>query len=139
MKTPATSRILRMRYHPNAYRFLFAALKHTQDHLGRSQARGEEQAHISGKELVFGIRDFARSQFGLMALAVFRTWGVRSTRDFGNMVFELIEQGKMRKTPRDQLSDFFDVYDFEEAFDRDYQLDVSGAFAPQRSTEHVEL
>ena len=63
-----------------------------------------------------------------MTRTVFRHWGVRSTDDFGNIVFELIERGEMSKTDRDQLSDFLDVYDFEDVFDRDYRVEVNRAF-----------
>ena len=120
----------RLQYPVNAYRFLFSALRFTQDRLGRAQGHGpeDERAHISGAELLKGIRDYARDQFGLMALTVFNCWGIHATDDFGRMVFELIERGEMRKTNRDQLSDFYDLYDFEETFDRDYRIDVTGAF-----------
>jgi len=117
------------RYHPNAYHFVYEALRFTQQSLNRV-AEGEEteDAHISGVELLEGIREFALAQFGMMTRTVFRHWGIRSTGDFGRIVFELISRGKMSKTDRDQLSDFFDVYDFEDAFDRGYQLDARKVF-----------
>ncbi len=119
----------RLRYHANAYQFLFAALRFTQQQLGRGETgAGDEEAHISGPELLYGISDLAIEKFGLLTLAVFHSWGVQSTDDFGRMVFELIERGEMRKTDRDQLTDFFDIYDFEEVFDRDYRVDTSKAF-----------
>ena len=59
---------------------------------------------------------------------MFRHWGITSTEDFGRIVWDLIEGGEMRRTDRDQLSDFSSVYDFEETFDRDYQIDTSAAF-----------
>jgi hypothetical protein len=34
----------------------------------------------------------------------------------------------MRKTERDQLCDFFDVFDFEAVLDRGYRIDTSKAF-----------
>jgi uncharacterized repeat protein (TIGR04138 family) len=119
-----------VRYHPNAYQFVYAALRFTQQCLNRPVASAAENddAHISGVELLDGIRAFALNQFGLMTRTVFRHWGVRSTDDFGNIVFELIERGEMSKTDRDQLSDFFDVYDFEDVFDRDYRVEVNRAF-----------
>jgi len=119
-----------VRYHPNAYQFVYAALRYTQQCLDRPVASSAEHddAHISGVELLDGIRAFALNQFGLMTRTVFRHWGVRSTDDFGNIVFELIERGEMSKTDRDQLSDFFDVYDFEDAFDRGYRVEVNRAF-----------
>lgn len=109
---------------------MFAALRRSQQKLGRSQAHGpdDERAHISGPELLDGIREFALEQFGLMARTVFRCWGVQATDDFGRMVFELIERGEMRKTDNDQLADFFDVFDFEEALERRYEIDPSHAF-----------
>ena len=119
-----------LRYHPNGYLFMSAALHRTQQRLGRTQAHGEndERAHISGQELLEGIREFALERFGLMSRAVFSSWGIHATDDFGRMVFELIERGEMRKTDGDQLADFFDVYDFDEALERQYEIDVSGAF-----------
>jgi uncharacterized repeat protein (TIGR04138 family) len=125
-RTPAVE----LRYHPNAYRFLFAALRYTQEKLGRSQAHGpdDERAHISGQELVEGAREFGLEQFGLLARTVFRCWGIQSTDDFGRMVFEMIERGEMRKTDGDRLSDFAGVYDFADALERLYHIDVSHAF-----------
>jgi uncharacterized repeat protein (TIGR04138 family) len=120
------------RYHPNSYQFVYEALRFTQQSLNRGIAEGEEEsedAHISGVELLGGIREFALEQFGLMTRTVFRQWGIRSTGDFGRIVFELISRGKMSKTDRDQLSDFFDVYDFEDAFDRNYQVDARKVFS----------
>ena len=119
-----------LKFHPQAYHFLFAALRHTQQKLGRAVARGPEaeDAHISGPELLAGVRELALEQFGLMTRTVFRQWGIESTDDVGRMVFELIERGEMRKTARDRLSDFFDVYDFDEAFDRLYRVDTHHAF-----------
>lgn len=119
----------RLRYDLNAYRFLFAALRRTQDQLGRhGNSAEDENAHISGPELLEGFRDLAREQFGLMARTVLKNWGLTATDDVGQMVFELIERGEMRKTERDQLCDFFGVYDFEEVFDRAYEIDLRHAF-----------
>lgn len=134
MNTTAKSAAPRLKYHLNGYRFLFAALRHTQEKLQRSQAHGpdDESAHISGQELLEGIRELAVEQFGLMASTVFACWGIHTTDDFGRMVFELIDRGEMRKTMHDQISDFFDVYDFDEAFVRNYRIDVSRAFASDR-------
>jgi uncharacterized repeat protein (TIGR04138 family) len=119
------------RYHQNAYQFVYEALRFTQQSLNKGSVEGEESedAHISGVELLGGIREFALSQFGLLTRTVFKHWGIRGTGDFGRIVFELISKGKMSKTDRDQLSDFFDVYDFEEAFDRNYQVDSRKVFS----------
>ena len=64
----------------------------------------DESAHITGQELVEGIRDLALQQFGLLTRTVFERWGLRTTEDFGRIVFELIEDGRMRKTDRDRAT-----------------------------------
>ncbi len=120
--------VSRLRYHTDAYDFVFDALRRAQESLqsasvGRERemdADGEE-SHLTGAELLVGIRELALEQFGLMARAVFATWGITCTEDFGRIVFELVDEGRMRKTDRDQLSDFYEVFDFEEALDHDYQ------------------
>ena len=120
----------RLRFHSDAYEFVFEALRYAQESLSRVSADGVpdgEDAHVSGPELLMGIRELALQQFGLMARTVFASWGVTCTEDFGRIVFELVEVGRMRKTDRDQLSDFFEVFDFEEALDIAYRpnTDVS--------------
>ena len=109
---------------------MFDALQFAQDKLKRPRPRNpdDQHAHITGQELCIGIRELAVKRFGLLAKTVFAHWGVKSTTDFGRIVFELIERGEMRKTERDSLDDFVDVYDFEDAFDRDYAIDTSPAF-----------
>lgn len=128
MQTAATPRL---KYHPNAYQFIFAALRYTQQELGRgieSESDESKDAHISGAELLEGIRQFGLQEFGLMARTVFRGWGIERTEDFGRVVFELVERGEMRKTENDQLSDFVDVYEFTTALDGAYKIDCSVAF-----------
>ncbi|MCA8987561.1 MAG: hypothetical protein KDA78_07970 [Planctomycetaceae bacterium] len=122
-------------YHHNAYEFVFDALRYTQDMLDRGRLQegmSEESAHISGGELLEGIRLMALERYGLMTQSVFASWGVNTTEDFGKIVFDLIERGEMKKTERDSLSDFCNVYDFQEAFNRDYLIDVSEAFKGNR-------
>ena len=120
----------RPRYHRNAYHFVFSALQFTQEKLNRtaSHVLHEEDAHINGSELCEGLRELALQKFGLLTRTVLRSWGVTSTEDIGRIVFELIERGEMRKTEHDTRDDFFEVYDFEDAFDRGYRVDVTRAF-----------
>ena len=116
------------KYHKNAYQFVFAALRHVQEKLGRDR-KDQHTGHVSGRELLFGVRDLARLHFGLMTVSVFQRWGITSTEDFGKMVFELIEAGEMRKTDDDVLEDFVGVYDFNEAFVVEYDVDTAQAFS----------
>ena len=128
LKTESTG----LKYHTDAYRFVDSALRFTQKRLNRQSSGNDELdgegAHISGPELLDGVRELALQEFGLKTIPVFRHWGVRSTDDFGRIVFDFIERGAMRKTEQDQVTDFFAVYDFEEVFDRDFRIDLSEAF-----------
>ncbi|MEO0226023.1 MAG: Minf_1886 family protein, partial [candidate division WOR-3 bacterium] len=105
------------RYHYEAYIFVLEALAYTLRKL-------EVKRHITGRELLGGIRDLAQEKFGLMVKSVFAYWGIKETLDFGHIVFNLVECGLLKKTTEDKLEDFKDVYDFEEVFVRNYPIDV---------------
>jgi uncharacterized repeat protein (TIGR04138 family) len=128
MQIPKLDELVRSdpRYAPEAYEFMFAALGHTQKMLGRASSGGgtEQEHHVRGPELLAGIRDLALQEFGLMARTVFRMWGINTTADFGEIVFNLIEAGLMSKTDEDDRLDFHDVYDLDEALVRDYRIEV---------------
>jgi uncharacterized repeat protein (TIGR04138 family) len=119
-------------YHANAYQFVFAALQYAQEKLGRDRTNAHS-GHVSGAELLDGIRDMAHRHFGLMARTVLSNWGITTTEDFGRIVFELIETGRMRKTDDDRLDDFVGVYEFDDSFDANYRIDTSVAFSESLS------
>ncbi len=97
------------RYRLDAYRFVYEGLDFTLKRIGCKR-------HITGRELLEGIRDFALEQFGGLALMVFDLWGVRRTSDFGNIVFSLVDAGLMSRSEKDSREDFEAVYDFREVF-----------------------
>jgi uncharacterized repeat protein (TIGR04138 family) len=114
------------RYAYEAYEFVFESLKHTQqmlDRLPHGEPGGPEGPHhVSGRELLGGIRDLALQQFGFMARTVFRLWGVNQTADFGEIVFNLIEANLMTKTEEDCRGDFHAVFDLDQALLGEYQI-----------------
>lgn len=127
----------RLRFHRQAYEFVLEALNRAQESHGRAIpdeddspfGTQERERHVTGPQLLEGFRKLALEEFGGLALTVLHQWGLRCTNDVGYIVWEMIEQGRMRKTNQDQLEDFFDVYQFEQAFGSDaYPLNVSGAF-----------
>jgi len=132
MHIPCLEELVRRdpRYAYEAYEFVFAALTHTQKLLGRAPEPPSEEpaedeiveAHVSGPELLDGIRDLALREFGLMARTVFRMWGIDSTADFGEIVFNLIEANLMSKTDKDCRADFVGVYDLDQALVHDYRI-----------------
>jgi uncharacterized repeat protein (TIGR04138 family) len=122
------------RYHRDAYIFLRAALDHTQAML---EKRGETMPrHVSGGELLEGIREFCLDQFGPMAKTVLEEWGVRQCEDFGELVFNLIDQRVLSKTERDTRDDFKGGYDFETAFTAPFRP-ISGGVGPTCPRETV--
>jgi uncharacterized repeat protein (TIGR04138 family) len=102
------------RYPREAYYFVREALDHTQKAIGKSQ--DGQIRHVTGQELLGGIRDYGISQYGPMAMTVLEEWGIRSCADFGEIVFNLVEIGQLAKTEADSRADFNTGYDFIEAF-----------------------
>jgi uncharacterized repeat protein (TIGR04138 family) len=98
-----------------AYFFVLEALDHTIFLQGKGQAPHESR-HINGRDLLDGIRRYAQEEFGPLAPFAFRSWGVRRTEDFGNIVFEMIEAGLLNKDENDHPRDFVNGFDFERAF-----------------------
>ena len=72
--------------------------------------------HVTGQQLLAGIRQHALAQFGPMAATVLNEWGVHRCEDFGEIVFNLVENGVLAKTEQDSRADFQGGYDFDEAF-----------------------
>lgn len=117
------------RYSIHAYAFIFEALeytkklrKRTQSRLRTRSRRTSRSRHVTGRELCEGVRHLALSQYGLLAMAVLNTWGIRSTSDLGEIVYNLIASGDLEKSPSDSRADFDHVYDFESALRRDVVL-----------------
>jgi uncharacterized repeat protein (TIGR04138 family) len=79
---------------------------------------------VSGQQLCEAARQFGQQQYGFLAKTVLATWGLRSTADIGEIVFNMIDIGQMRKTRSDKREDFHDVYDFDDAFARDLAFAV---------------
>jgi uncharacterized repeat protein (TIGR04138 family) len=120
------------RYAYEAYEFIFKGLDHAQAMLGRGVAakapdEGNQPAHVKSSELLDGIRALALQEFGLMARTVFRQWGVRSTEDFGRIVFILVDAGLITKTDDETLADFRDVFDFDEALVHGFTIQLDEA------------
>ncbi len=103
------------RFTAEAYAFVFEALDFT------LRRRGGVRRHISGPEIMEGVRQLALETFGFLARDVLRRWGVRSTEDFGEIVFHLIADDLLQKTADDRKEDFVGLYDFQEAFDVSFE------------------
>ena len=102
------------RFSPDAYFFLVEALDSTVKDIRRKQP--DHGRHVSGKELLDGIKTYALDEFGPLAHTVFSEWGVHTTLDFGEIVFNLVAAGRLGKTESDSIEDFKNAYAFDEAF-----------------------
>ncbi|MGL6226171.1 MAG: Minf_1886 family protein [Thermoguttaceae bacterium] len=129
------------RYPKEAYQFVFEALEFAQNVLLLGQEVPSEplpddvkspvenaekedsapQRHISGQDLCCAARDYAVAQYGMLAQTVLASLGIHNTGDIGELVYNMIQIGRMRKTPADSRADFDDVFDFKTAFQDTYR------------------
>ncbi len=139
------------RYLFEAYVFVFDALRYGQENMGlgttsatadleallsdsdddpfdalSEEDEEEVERHVTGQELCHAIRRYAIDQYGLLSRSVLKHWGITKTGDFGDIVFNLIDIGQMRKTDQDRREDFNDVFDFAEGFD------IGSVFTPKQ-------
>jgi uncharacterized repeat protein (TIGR04138 family) len=106
-------RLRETRFDERAYLFVLGALEY-------SQSRLTERRHISGQELAIACRDLALERYGVMAGMVLEHWGVRTSQDLGDIVFTLVDLGLLISQPGDSREDFLEVFDFDQAFEREY-------------------
>jgi len=106
-------RVREPRFHEQAYLFVLAALEMCQAHL-------TVRRHITGIELANSCRELALERYGVMARVVLEHWGVRSSADIGDVVFTLVDLGLLMSQPSDTRDEFVEVFDFDQAFEREY-------------------
>lgn len=108
------------RYKLEAYQFLFDSLDQAVRLAGREGAEGNDR-HVTGQELLAGMREHAMKLFGPLAAQVWRSWGIQSTLDWGRVVFLLVEAKLLNRQEEDTIEDFRDGFDFDDAFVAGYQ------------------
>ena len=109
------------RFGKGAYYFIREARDHTLKSMEKD--RGKNKGHVSGHELLEGIRDYALDRFGPMTLALMDHWNIKKCRDFGDIVFNLVDHGILGRTENDSLADFEGGYNFKEAFEKPFLPD----------------
>ncbi|WP_254509449.1 Minf_1886 family protein [Anatilimnocola floriformis] len=118
------------RYKLDGYQFVRSGLEYAQEvlELGRAEdttlAEGEVRRvrHVTGQDLSQALKQYAHNQYGFMAKLVLADWGIRTTSDFGEIVYNLIKIGEMTKSPEDRREDFDDVFEFEQALVREFEI-----------------
>ncbi|PIQ88552.1 MAG: hypothetical protein COV72_07960 [Candidatus Omnitrophica bacterium CG11_big_fil_rev_8_21_14_0_20_42_13] len=104
------------RYKLDAYDFVLAALSYTQKKIKKG-------GHVSGQELLLGIKEYALEQFGGLSAIVFEHWGIKKTEDFGEIVFNMVGENILHRTANDTKKDFKNGYKFEEVFRATYDIE----------------
>ena len=114
------------RYREDAYDFVMEALTYTQKKFNSS-------THVSGEQILTGIRELLIKQYGPMAMNVLEHWGIQSTEDFGNIVFNLVDNKVLSKTETDSIEVFRNAYDFDEVFRQGYRKSLHKKIGRMRS------
>ena len=136
--TDATKILLKLvktdpRYKLDAYVFVRDGLSYAQEGIideaeGEDRSSGEEEEpdrHLTGQQLCEALRLYALDQYGYTAKTVLNSWGLKSTGDFGEVVYNMIENELMKKSDTDRREDFDKVFDFDQALRQ--QFDISSA------------
>ncbi len=118
------------RFKLEAYQFIRESLQYAHEHLIGELEEGEETGeksgprHVTGQQLCEACRLYAIDQYGYLAKMVLASWGIHSTSDFGELVYNLIRIEQMRKSDSDRREDFDDVYEFDDAFEPEFEFSV---------------
>ncbi len=104
------------RYSPDVIKFVYESLGYTLKKIV------DQPSHVSGQTLCLGARRLATEKWGRLAKLVLNNWGVKTTRDFGEIVYLMIEHKWMSAQPTDSITDFNDVYDFQVVFKDDFKF-----------------
>ena len=114
-------------YSPEAFRFLFESLEHALISSGKAELEGTER-HITGQELLVGMREYARRIFGPLASQTWKSWGIKGNLDWGKIVFGLVDAGMLNRQESDTLADFDQPFDHERYFVDEYVPDLKNSF-----------
>lgn len=118
------------RYAPEALHFVFESLEQAVRLARREEAEGA-QRHVSGQELLAGMREHAAHLFGPLAAQVWRSWGVHETLDWGRIVFLLVDAGLLNRQESDSVEDFRAGFDFDEVFVSGYRPTLPPELGPR--------
>lgn len=121
------------RYHKDAYHFLREALDYTQKAV--TKANKGRMRHVSGQELLAGIRAYGLKEYGPMTHTLLAEWGIHKCSDFGELVFNLVDHGVLSKQETDSRADFASGYDFDDAFRKPFQPVKPAPAAPAKAAE----
>lgn len=109
------------RFSVEAFRFLYESLELAVQLAGKEAVEGPAR-HVTGQEVLEGMRVHALRSFGPLAAEVWRSWGVHSSLDWGRIVFLLVDAELLARRDEDSIDDFREGFDFDHAFVEQYQV-----------------
>lgn len=112
------------RYDARALKFVFEGLAETIEELRKCEDPEGMPRHISGQELSWGLAQAAKKRWGRLAGMVFGYWGLKRTRDFGEIVYLMIDYGWMTSQDTDTIEDFNNVFSFKDVFEKQYTIEI---------------
>jgi uncharacterized repeat protein (TIGR04138 family) len=104
------------RYGSGGVRFVYEGLGYTAKRIA------DEPRHVTGQTLCEGLKRLAIERWGRLSMLVLGTWGIKKTRDFGEIVYLMIDNKWMSAQPSDSIEDFDNVYDFQTAFKDEFEF-----------------
>jgi len=104
------------RFSPNAVKFIYEGLDYT------AKKIATKPDHVTGQALCEGLRKLALKKWGRLAMLVLNNWGIKTTRDFGEIVYLMIKHKWMSAQPTDSIDDFNDAYDFKTTFKDNFKF-----------------
>ncbi|MFB0554825.1 MAG: Minf_1886 family protein [Phycisphaerae bacterium] len=104
------------RFSPPGIRFVYEGLGYA------AKKVTVEPKHVTGQVLCEGLRKLALEKWGRMAMVVLNAWGIKTTHDFGEIVYLMIKHKWMSAQPADSIDDFNDVYDFKTVFKDQFEF-----------------
>ncbi len=114
-------------YKAEAYGFMRQALDAASEHFHKCPS----SPHLSAEELYLGACAFALDEYGPLARLVLARWGITSSKDFGAIVYNLIEAGIFGKQEGDTREQFDSLQSLAELLDAPYVLpEVASSCTP---------
>ena len=107
-------------YSAEAYDFVRAGLEHASAHY----SKGEKASHLTAEQLYAGAFSYALSEYGPLATKVLQFWGIYSNKDFGDVVYKLIEVGVFGKQKGDTQEEFETLPPLASMLDAPYNGDL---------------
>ena len=104
------------RFSPNAVKFVYEGLGYT------AKKNAAEPAHVTGQILCEGLRKLALKKWGRLAMLVLNNWGIKTTQDFGEIVYLMIKHKWMSAQPTDSIDDFNNIYNFKTTFKDNFKF-----------------